>query len=387
MQRGSDHGGTSDTLVKILRQTCYAESAVEVAELLRSMLQTYHRGDRKRESDGDGDQGTTDDALTSEVTALSDRVFRAIPTAHRVGTDADKNAVYEVKVGENLHRFAWREMLARGSYNHVFYAGVGDRCDEPGVVKITIKSEKDLRVYLMENVLHAILYALPETTGLVVPLKYAFKLRKSGHPPFRLGTVMEDPGGGDFGGWIEHTMDGSSQMFAALAQVAWVLHRAQKAVSMQHRDLKVDNIMVTRCDNPTDEANVDARLQFSFPTNGVKLLLIDFGMARIDLGEYIACDCMHTDTRFNPSQDLQNLCLTISEDYDDELVEKAPEFRAWLKKRCAPLRRQLHKTFPHYDDMPDDCQHEQLSYIVHNERLPEFIPQVMLRELSHQFKK
>jgi len=100
------------------------------------MLQTYHRAGRVRGSDGDGDgdQGTAEDALTSEVTALSDRVFRAIPTAHRVGTDADKNAVYEVKVGESLHRFAWKEMLARGSYNHVFYAGVGDRCDEPGVV-------------------------------------------------------------------------------------------------------------------------------------------------------------------------------------------------------------------------------------------------------------
>ena len=169
MLRVSNHGGRSDALVKVIADSCYGESAQEVAQLFREMLQTYHMADEKLGN--------------ARAIALSEMVFAAMPTAlktNMVGTDT----VYRITVKDKNYRLTWRELLAKGSYNHVYYCDLttDGGATTPAVIKVTTESDNDLRVYLLENVLHALLYQLPRTRDLVVPIRFPFKIRRSGFP-------------------------------------------------------------------------------------------------------------------------------------------------------------------------------------------------------------
>lgn len=361
----------SDPLRRLIRKTCYVDFASEIADLMRKTIQTY------KEEDAD-------------VEGLSDHVFSVVPTGHRVGTSGGIHPVYAVQTSSHRYRCVWRELLAKGAYNHVFYADLEeeDGTETAAVIKITIQSDKDLRVYLLENVIHALLYAHPGTHDLVVPMRIAFKIRRTGFPPYKLGTVMNDPGQGDLGGWIESTMKNDEEMFAALTQIAWVMYQAQKAAKVEHRDLKCDNIMVE--DNPHDaiQVDMDDGESFVFPSVHIRLLLIDFGMTRLEIeGEYIACDCMHTDRQFNPSHDMQNLLCTMHEDYQDCFQDRAPRFGKWVAEQVKPLMRTVKKYWPRYHDASAEEKHEKLSFVVCTERIPGFTPQAMLQTLGKTYWK
>lgn len=359
-----------DPLLRLIRQTCYADSAAEVAELMRRSIETYRDG--------------TEDAIQE----LSDRVFGAVPTGHRVGTSGGIHPVYVVQTSSHRYRCVWRELLAKGAYNHVFYADLEEEDEEedtPAVIKITVQSDRDLRVYLLENVIHAMLYAHPGTRNLVVPMRFAFKIRKTGFPPYKLGTVMNDPGRGDLGGWIETDMANDEEMFAALTQVAWVMHQAQVAATVEHRDLKCDNILIEDLEDKTIHVTTEA-VDFAFPSAGIRMLLIDFGMTRLEVGgEYVACDCMHSDRRFNPSHDMQNLLCTMHEDYQDCFQERAPRFGKWIAEQVKPLMRTVRRHWPDYEDESSEEKHKRLSYVVCTERIPGFVPEAMLETLGKTY--
>lgn len=397
-----------DPLVQLLRQTCYRESAGEVAALLRGMIASYHVADRD-----EGDERAVE---------LSGQVPGTVPSARLKG-HVGLAETYEVRVGATLYRFTWQSKLARGCYNHVYYGNLtnvqslgpgavpmpsvvdgraaSSEQVEPVVVKITARPESDLRVYLLENVLHALLCALPVTRDMVVPIRFAFKLSQNHRQVYRLGVVLDDPGHGHLGEWIvrkhqEVLRTGqtcAAELFAILCNVAHLLHDAQAALQFQHRDLKCDNVMWTRAS--ADRATVHLAEQgctVSYLTRGIRCQLIDFGMARfVYRGEYLACDCLHQDTAFNRANDLQNFCCTLVEDYGAELEVMAPSFYNWLQGLCAPLFesaaklvRQSDKT---YANLSPSDQHHVLTQAVSQEQLQPFVPASMLVILQEYWKK
>lgn len=374
MQR-ADTGGKNDALVKVIQKSCYGEHAVEIARLFRSMLKSYHTKDTE-----------AGDAIAQE---LSEKVFAYIPTAYKtniVGT----NSVYRVKVQGKMYRCCWRELLAKGSYNHVYYCDLTDVANDnattPAVIKVTMQSDTDLRVYLLENVIHAILCALPELASFVVPIRFPFKIRKtSGYPEYTLATCADDPGRGHLGDYLEDNLRNDEQMFSLLTQLSWCVYQSQRAIRMEHRDLKADNIMIA-ADDPNAVRTIqipELGLAYRFPTLGLKTMLIDFGMTRLELGgEYIACDCMHKRTSFNPCHDLQNFSCTLLEDYEEELKRHAPRFYAWLASTCDPLFKILYQRWPDYKESSSSRRHERLMYVCNRERHHAFMPSNMLKVLE-----
>ena len=147
------------------------------------MIRSYHMPDTE-----------TGDAMALE---LAENVCAAIPTAVRsmIGT----HSVYRINIKGIDYRCTWRELLAKGSYNHVYYCDLTNVTNSnqitPAVIKVTMQGD-DLRVYLMENVLHAILYTIPQTSSLVVPIRF---LRNSPfwlHPSIRLPLSRTTPAEG-----------------------------------------------------------------------------------------------------------------------------------------------------------------------------------------------
>jgi serine/threonine protein kinase len=338
------------------------------------MLDSYHAAD--------SETGATD---AGELSAC---VFSALPTAQRLSRAGDVHPVYQAGTKNKPFRFTWRELMAKGAYNHVYYADIedSDGGTSPGVIRVTVQSDKDLRVHMLENVLHALMYQHRDTRSMVVPLRCAFKLRRSGHPPYTLGTVLDDPGRGDLGGWVERHMVSDEQMFSVITQIAWMLYKCQKALRFEHRDLKCDNVMVADQEMQHDTiAMPEFGVRYQYPTLGLRCLFIDFGMARVELnGEYLACDCVHHHrTSFNQCHDLQNWCCTLLEDYDECLAERAPRFKRWLVALCRPLFVKVRETWPKYDEgKSSSTRHKQLSLVVNREVCPEFAPPRMLEALA-----
>lgn len=368
MIRGSNHGNASDAVSKIISGTCYGEHATEIVQLFREMTQSYHRGDS-----GDKD-----------ARGLSERIYPLIPTAHKVSS-VGMFSVYKINVSGKTYRYTWRELMAKGSYNHVYFGELVDESETvtPAVVKVTLQPHKDLRVYLMENVLHAFLYNIPNISDIIVPIRYPFKVRQNGYPNYKLGTVMDDPGKGHLGDWIDDKLEDDRQMFAIMTQVAWMVYRVQKELKMEHRDLKCDNIMISQNADMVQHIRVPENdLDYTIPSLNLRCMFIDFGMTRLEYGdEYLACDCMHRRTRFNPCQDLQHFCCTLYEDYADTLKEHAPRFYRWLKATCEPLYTIINKKWKDYDTSSASKQQERMGRIVNCQTIPTFKPSNMLQLL------
>lgn len=363
---------SDDQLERTIRGTCYGATSTDVAELFRQMLRTYHACNSETGRDAAGE--------------LSERVFRTLPSIHRIGVADDLFSVYRLESGERL---VWEQMLAKGAYNHCYDAQLVDARGESQrvVIKITVESDKDLRVYLLENVLHAILYQLPGTRAMVCPILHAFKVRKSGHPPYSLGTVMDNPGMGNLADWIDARMQNDEQMFSLLTQLAAMVAQGQRAVRLEHRDLKCDNVLLAPNPMAVSTVSLGADLDFPYPTLKLQCLLIDFGMARLELDdEYLACDCMHRRTDFNPSHDLQNLCCTMLEDHGVALAERAPRFQRWLAARCAPLFAEVRARWLDYDSSDSSTRHRRLVYVVNREKRDAFRPESMLADMKRHWQ-
>ncbi len=376
MLRASNYGGHSDALVRIIRQTCYCDKAIEIAALFRKMLQSFHS---EKEDD-------------DEINELDETVFDAIPTAVKVNM-VGLYPVYHMAVRDVQYRCTWREMLAKGSYNQVYYADLTTMIKSKpsdtttrAVVKVSVETE-DFRVYLLENVLHAILYEHPVTRDIVVPMHFPFKIRNSGFPKYTLGTVLDNPGRDHLGYFMEHHLRNDDQMFSILTQLSYMLYRVQAKLRMEHRDLKSDNIMLMVQTKDTERVQIpNSRIAFDYPTFDVKLAFIDFGMTRIELdGEYLACDVMHNNTKFNPSHDLQHFCCTLVEDYKDELKEHAPVFYARLKTLTAPIFAALAQKHKKYAQNSSMYRHRKLCQFVSVDQNPLFTPTSFLEVLQRHW--
>ena len=355
----------------------HAEHAVEIARLFRLMLRSYHK------------EPAAGDAVAQE---LSEKVCSLVPTAYKTNSIGIHN-VYRVCVQGKTYRCTWRELLAKGSYNHVYYCDLASDNESavlPAVIKVTMESDADLRVYVLENVIHAILCALPEIQQYIVPIRFPFKIRRqSGFPEYTLATCASDPGKGNLGDYIEDKMRNDSQMFSLLTQLSWIIYRGQRLLRFEHRDLKADNIMIAANDASMHTITVpELGLSYRYPTLGLKTLLIDFGMSRLELGgEYIACDCMHSRLTHNACHDLQNFACTLLEDYSSEMKRHAPRFYAWLKATCEPLFAILYKTWPDYDTVSSSKKHERLMFVCNRERHHAFMPCNMLKVLELHWRK
>jgi hypothetical protein len=413
-------GNGNDSLVQLLRKTCYADAAEPIASLVRKMIVTYHNADMD-----EGDR---------QAKALSAQVFDCIASARQRGT-VGLAQVYEVVVNSCTYRFLWQRRLARGCYNHVYYGTITARTPhatrahnaadgtlapdpqstargkpassttlasdpqrasdsvEMVVVKVTAQPDSDLRVYVLENVINAVLANMDVMRDMVVPIHFPFKVAQSNRQIVRLGVVLQDPGHGHVGELIErmhqkHAKAGGARdrvMFAMLTALAAMLEQAQRAIQFQHRDLKCDNIMWVPVNETMQRVMPDdPTATFQFPSS-MKFLFIDFGMARFMLdGEHIACDCMTSSLTFNPASDLQNLCCTMVEDYGRELADMAPDFFKWIAGLCEPLfvkarEAALPRT---YRKLPQESRHKLLTTIVNEEKVQYFVPSSMLAVLK-----
>lgn len=364
-----------DPLIPILKQSCYGDHAEAIAFLFRNMVASYHVHNSEEEE--------------RQAAALSEQVFAAIPTAYKITTVGMFN-VYKMINKDISYRCIWRDLLAKGSYNQVYYADLIVTSEKentiPAVVKVTVESDKDLRVYLLENVLHALLVQMVTLRDFIVPIRFPFKIQRRGFPKWVLGTVMDDPGKGTLGDWLCDSMHCDQSMFVMFTQIVWILHQMQTAVRFAHRDLKCDNIMLRATAASQLTVHV-ADSQYTVPTMGLACLLIDFGMARLEWhGEYIACDCYDTNTKFNPAQDLQNLCCTLLEDYEKELDNHAPQFKKFIKELCAPLFHKVKQIWPTYDTLSTNKRNERLSKVIRMVKIAGFVPAQMLRTLHTHFK-
>jgi hypothetical protein len=372
-------GLSQDPLVRIIRDSCYGENASAIAELFRHTLRSYHNDD---------DGYLSDDSLQS----ITSNLLSVIPSAYKVNMVGLFN-VYKIRVKNRTYRCTWREMLAKGAYNQVYYADLAavdspDLPITPAVVKVTVETE-DFRVYLLENVLHAILCQLPVISSMVVPIRFPFKIVNRGIPAYSLAVVLDNPGLGHVGNFIENDLRNDDQMFSILTQLAYMLHKAQNMCRMMHRDLKSDNIMLTEHKDVMETVDIPLiGLKFEYPTFRRKLLFIDFGMTRIEYsGEYLACDCLHTETAFNPCHDLQYYCCTLIEDYSDELRRNAPYFYAWLHELTTPLFKIIRDTYKNYNDAKSSVRHKRLTTVVARETLSPYVPMNMLRLIRDRMNK
>jgi hypothetical protein len=361
---------SSDKFVKTLQQTCYGPIAPAVVDLFRRILQTYHQ------NDGD----LSDD----ELSELADAIFAVIPTAHKTNM-VGVHSVYKMAINDHVYRCTWRELLAKGSYNHVYYADLtilppvhGPPKPQAAVVKVTVEVD-DFRVYILENVIHAVLSVLPGMHDLVVPIRFPFKIPVRGVPPYTLGVVLDNPGYDNMGRFIEEKLEHDDEMFSLMTTTVLMLQQAQQICRFEHRDLKADNLMLRTA--PADGAGA------SYPMFGRGLLFIDFGMTRFELdGEYIACDCMHTDTTFNPSHDLQSLMCTLVEDYAREFQKNAPQFYQYLKRMTTPIFNALRKLHANYDNLKSSSRHKKLCVFVAKERNNDFTPHKVLDDMMMYWK-
>ena len=368
---------STDKFVKILQQTCYAPSASAIVEMFRRILQTYHQNDGELSEE--------------ELSEIADAVFNITPTAHKTNM-VGVHSVYKIALQNNTYRCTWRELLAKGSYNHVYYADLtilpphsGPPKPQAAVVKVTVEVD-DFRVYVLENVIHAVLSALPGMQEFVVPIRYAFKIPVRGVPPYTLGVVLDNPGYDNLGYFIENKLRSDDEMFSMFTTVAHMLQHAQKVCRFEHRDLKADNLMLRHV--PHDRQAIgDAGNHATYPTFGRGLLFIDFGMTRLELdNEYIGCDCMHTDVHFNPTHDLQSLACTLVEDYAEDFKTRAPVFYQYLQRITAPIFASLARMYANYDNMKPNTRHKKLCLFVAKERNPEFAPHKILDEMIVYWK-
>lgn len=374
MQRA--RSSSNDKFVKVLQQTCYASTATEIAELFRSIVQSYHKNDG--------------DMSDEELSELADVVFKTIPTAQKANM-VGVHAVYKLSQQNKTYRCTWRELLAKGSYNHVYYADLTilppahhqAPAPQPAVVKVTVEVD-DFRVYILENVIHAVLGVLPVMRDMIVPIRFPFKIPVRGEPPFTLGVVLDNPGYDNFGRFIEDDLKTDDEMFSMLTSIAIMLQKAQNACRFEHRDMKADNLMLQRIQ---EDRNL-LRDSLYYPTFKRSVLFIDFGMTRLELdGEYLGCDCMHTDVTFNPSHDLQSLTCTLVEDYAQELQSRAPVFYQYLKNAALPIFDSMRKLYANYDNLKSSSRHKKLCLYVAKERNPNFTPQKILEDMGSYWSK
>lgn len=354
----------TDPLGRALANTCFKSNAEEVASLFKNMMSTY-----PEEADGG-----------PETKEISNNVKWILPKAiKRIG-----DSMYTLKINKKNFVLTWQSHLARGSYNNVYKAKLTDgKKTHDVVVKTSTLTPSDMRVYFLENVLHAIICGIPVMSPLVVPFRFAFREDLGGYPDTVYGAVLDNPGNGDLGKWMESDNFNDVNLCAVLMEIAYMLHIAQQGCQFEHRDFRVDNIM-TSVNSSSKRIRTIKDRTYEYPTGGISCYFIDFGMTRIMLenSQYVACDCMQPDSKFNPSHDLQSLICTINEDYNDELSESARKMRKWIRNICNPIYGALYAANPDYDDLERDDRVHILTEQVRVSREPDFEPYNVFRSLS-----
>lgn len=359
----------SDPLEQALRHTCFGNKSEQIALLFRNMMATY-----PDEADGGPDTKET----SAEVKWILPKAIK------RVG-----ESMYTLRINKKDYVLSWRAHLARGSYNNVYKAKLSDgQSSENVVVKTSTLTPSDMRVYFLENVLHAIICSIPVMRPMVVPFRFAFREDVGGHPDTVYGAVLDNPGNGDLGKWMESEQMNDVNLCAVLMEIAYMLHVAQKGCQFEHRDFRVDNIMTSKNIMERRHRSVKEHV-YEYPTGGISCFFIDFGMARVLLenSQYVACDCMQPSSKFNPSHDLQSLICTINEDYEEELSRHAKRMRKWIRNLCNPIYGALYAEHPNYDTIERDDRVHILTEQVRVSRFKEFEPFNVFRSLAQFLEK
>lgn len=370
----------SDLLLNVIAGSCYGHEPKAFVNLLRSVIRSFH---------------SQDPTVSQAVDILSHNLVECVPIARM---NADNNFglydSYSVKLNHQKRplNFVWKGIMAQGSYNDVYKAMIQVRCDKPSchkdhdqqaVIKITSQAPKDLRVYLMENVIHAILNELTDSAPFVVHMFCPFKLRQNTHPPFKLGCVLEDPGLGDLAAFICGSAT-DREMFSLTTQIGLMLVCMQGALRFQHRDLKADNLVIVN--NPSTDLTVTLPANdtiFSFPSCGVGCKMIDFGMTRLEIGgEYVGCDIYHNSTEFNPCHDVQFFVATTLEDFEGPLGTRCPIYLDWLKTYGRPITEAIRVRRTSQKAVSQKHMDYFLGEVTEKENIELYRPEEMLKSLA-----
>jgi serine/threonine protein kinase len=376
---------SDDSLMKFIAASCYGKKPVEFTKVFREMMRSYQ---------------TTGESNTTATEYYSQQVIDCVGTIRKI----DKTGLYDVyefhTFDNKTYYIQWQELLAKGSYNHVYKAVLETGCKnvgcsqkrhnpKPAVVKITLQPVKDLRVYLMENIIHAILCRHPDSQPYVVPMYFPFKRKRADFPKYELGCVFADPGLGDLSTFVEKGNVTDSVMFALLTQVAFIMYVLQKTLVLQHRDLKADNIMLGHNKKSTMHICIpEHNINFVCPTYGMQCLLIDFGMTRMEIaGEYVACDVVHRDLNFNPCHDMQFFLSTTHDDCADVLHERAPVFFKWLVDYTEQIRTRIQYRWRMKHATNDAQRNFYQSEVTEKERLNQYAPVEVLKVIQAKWDK
>ena len=341
--------------------------------ILRKMIQTFH-------------EEPNDDIL---ISYLSNKLVETIPSIYLTSRDGIYR-IYRLKLsnGES-YNCVWQNLIAKGGYNYVYKSQLVQTRKPSAqklksVIKITLQDNCDLRVYLIENMIHAILSIMPESMPYVVHMYSPFKLRQPGFPPYKFGSIFANPGGGDLSDFLttEEVTDG--KLCSVVSQIALILYQLQGSLKFQHRDLKADNVLI----DVHDQAKIhiscpDQGVNFICETYGMKCLLIDFGMTRLEIGgEYIGCDVYHNNKTFNPHHDLQYFLTTTLEDFRLELEIRAPNFVSWLKDYTKPLMTKIEDRCKLTRSRSEKYKNLCLSIVCEKESFQKYLPIHVLQEMQ-----
>lgn len=373
-----------DPLMKYIAASCYGRTPVEFTRVFREMLRSYH----------------TDSGDSAATEFLSQQVIDCVGSLRKV----DKEGLFDIyefhTYDGTTYYVHWKELIAKGSYNHVYKSTLENGCKniecaqkrhnpKPAVVKITLQPVKDLRVYLMENIIHAILCRHPSSQRYVVPMYFPFKRKCQGFPKYELGCVFADPGLGDLSTFIEKGNVNDNVMFSLVTQLAFIIHVLQKSLRLQHRDLKADNVMLGAAKTTTMHICIpEDNINFVFPTYGMQCLLIDFGMTRMEIAsEYVACDVVHRDRSFNPHHDMQFFLSTTNDDCSASLEDRAGKFQKWLTDYTEAIRTRIQYRWRMKHATSDAQRNFYHSEVTEKERIKQFLPVEVLRSLQGQWKR
>lgn len=375
-----------DHITRLIATSCYGHDAITFTNIFRGMVKSFH-------------VDHASPATSSAVALLSRASVDHIPAASVVVNDGEAlYDTYRVQVSTQPapYIFTWKSILAQGSYNDVYRAVIKTRCDnrtcdkehdQKAVIKVTSQAPKDLRVYLMENVIHAILNQLPAAKPYVVFMFCPFKLFQNTHPEFKLGCVLEDPGSGDMASFIcERSTD--ETLFSIMTQIGIMLSDLQSKLRFQHRDFKADNLVMTVVGADTTLSVDVPGCRYTAPSRGIGCKMIDFGMTRFELdGEYFGCDVYHQSTTFNPSQDIQYWVATTLEDFGHILRERCPGFYKWLAKYGTAISNSVRARCKEKQAKTTEEKNYYLGETTERECIPAYTPACLLRSLESEWKK
>lgn len=241
------------------------------------------------------------------------------------------------------------------------------------------RSPKTARMWLTETALHAILSTLtPAVPRLLAPLKIA---RPDGCG-YRLGTVTEMVNGKTFYDMLQEGRLDNVEALSVLASVFRVLCELGRAAQFVHRDLRADNVVVKKI-----KAGTHAAGDVTYPSHGLDVSLIDFGLSRLvdpTSGKTLSCDTERMVRGCStPRVDVAMILFTIFEDCYEACAAACPAFYRLVNDMARPCALEIKCQVKGYDLLNEDDKQMAFQNTVYDAELgPEYEPSAALLRIT-----